>query len=116
MFVTSVIVSSVLAVVIGASALRKLGHSSDTVASYRTAGVPESWLPRLALVLLAAAVALVVGHWWALAGIAAAGGLVGYFAVAVVFHVRAGDKAHVGVPIALMIVALAALTLRILAM
>jgi hypothetical protein len=114
MFVASVIVSSVLAAVISASALRKLGHAPDTVASYRTAGVPETWLSGLALLLLAAAVALIVGHWWAPAGIASAGGLVMYFAVAVVFHLRAGDRAHAGMPIALTIVALAALALRLL--
>jgi DoxX-like family len=115
-FVFSVLVSTVLAAVIGTSAARKLSRTPKVVASYKAAGVPESWLPGLAVVLLAAAAALIVGLWWAPAGIAAAGGLVAYFAVAVAFHIRANDRSHAGMPIALAILALAALTIRTLAL
>jgi DoxX-like family len=112
--VASIIVSSILAALVGVAAVRKLTHAPDVVASYAAAGVPEEWLNRLAVLLLSAATGLVLGHWWAPAGIAAAGGLVGYFAVAVAFHVRAGDSEHVGNPTALGVVAVVALVLRIL--
>ena len=70
-------------------------------------GVPESWLNRLAGLLLLAAAGLVVGLWWPIAGIAAAIGLVVYFVVAVGFHVRANDTAHVATPGVLASVAVA---------
>lgn len=116
MVVASIIVSSILAALISVAAVRKLTHAPDVVASYAAAGVPEAWLNWLATLLLAAAAGLLLGHWWAPAGIAAAGGLVGYFAVAVASHVRSGDREHAGNPIALGVLAVAALCLRILAL
>jgi DoxX-like family len=113
MFVASVAVSIVLAALIGFSAARKLTHRPDVVESYRRAGVPESWLNGLAVLLFIAAAGLIVGQWWALVGIAAAAGLVGYFVVAVAFHVRAKDIAHAATPVLLAVLAAAVLVLRI---
>jgi DoxX-like family len=88
MVIASVVVASLLAALITYSAALKLTHRPKVVEDYHRAGVPEGWLNWLAALLLAAAAGLVVGHWWAPAGIAAAGGLVAYFALAVAFHIR----------------------------
>ncbi len=75
-------------------------------------GVPPSWLPRLALAELAGGVALLVGLAIAPIGIAAAIGLTGYFAGAVITHVRAKDN-QIAAPVVLAGLAVAALVLRI---
>jgi hypothetical protein len=92
------VASAVLAVVIAMSAGWKLSHKPAAVESYRKAGVPESWLNGLAVVLLLAAAGLVAGLWVSLAGIAAAAGLAVYFLLAIGFHVRANDAAHAVTP------------------
>lgn len=113
MVTASVIVSSLLAALISYSAVLKLSHRPKVVEDYHRAGVPEHWLNGLAVLLLAAAAALVLGHWWALAGIVAAGGLIAYFTLAVGFHVRAKDAANAVMPIVLIVLAVAALGLRL---
>lgn len=115
MFVGLVVVSVLCAVLLGYTAVRKLGHRPEVVASYRRAGVPESWLNRLAVLLLAAAACLIAGLFWTPLGIAAAAGLVCYFAIAIAFHLRARDTEAVGTPIVMALLAAASLTLRILA-
>jgi ABC-type cobalamin transport system permease subunit len=112
---TLVVVSTVFAVLLTGSAAFKLSHRPAAVESYRKAGVPESWLNRLAGVLLLAAAGLVVGLWWPLAGIAAAIGLVIYFVLAVGFHVRANDTAHVLTPSVLAGVSAAVVALQLAA-
>lgn len=114
MFVAWAVVSVLLAALISYSAARKLTHRPEVVESYRRAGVPEAWLNPLAGLLLAAAAALVVGMWWPLAGVAAAAGLAAYFTIAVVFHLRAKDTAHVATPGVLALLAGAALVLRLM--
>lgn len=114
MFVGLVVVSVLCAVLLGYTAVRKLGHRPEVVASYRRAGVPEPWLNRLAVLLLAAAAGLIGGLFWTPLGIAAAVGLVCYFAVAIVFHLRARDTGALGTPIAMAVLAAAALTLHLL--
>jgi ABC-type multidrug transport system permease subunit len=116
MVVASIVVSSLLAVLISYSAVLKLTHRPKVVDDYRRAGVPERWLNRLAALLLAAAVGLVVGNWWPLAGTAAAAGLVAYFALAVGFHVRAKDTKNAATPVVLMLLAIAALGLPLAAL
>jgi uncharacterized membrane protein YbjE (DUF340 family) len=115
MVVASIVVSSLLAALISYSAVLKLTHRPNVVEDYRRAGVAERWLNWLAAVLLTAAAGLVVGHWWAFAGIAASAGLVAYFALAVGFHVRANDTKNAVMPVALMVLAIAALVLRLAA-
>jgi DoxX-like family len=116
MVITSVVVASLLAALITYSAALKLTHRPKVVEDYHRAGVPEGWLNWLAALLLAAAAGLVVGRWWAPAGIAAAGGLVTYFALAVAFHIRAKDAANAVMPIVLMLFAVAAVGLRLAAL
>lgn len=110
------IVSILLAALIAFSAALKLTHRPKVVASYRTAGVPETWLNRLATLLLTAAVGLVVGIWWPIAGLAAAAGLVAYFVFAVGFHIRANDTAHAVTPIVLAGISAAVILLQVAAL
>lgn len=112
---TLVVVSIVFAAVLTGSAAYKLSHRPAAVESYRKAGVPESWLNGLAVLLLTAATGLVVGLWWPIAGIAAAIGLVLYFVLAVGSHVRASDTAHAATPAVLAGVAAAVVALHIAA-
>ena len=109
----SIVVSSLLAALISYSAVLKLTHRPKVVEDYRRAGVPERWLNWLAALLLTAAAALVVGHWWALAGIVSAGGLIAYFALAVAFHLRAKDTTNAVTPVVLTVLAAAAVGLRL---
>jgi hypothetical protein len=113
MFIASVVVSGLLAAALCYSAARKLTHRPEVVDSYRRAGVPEGWLNGLAALLFLAAAGLVVGLWWPPAGIVAAAGLVAYFVLAVGFHVRAKDTAHLATPAVLMLLSAAALALHV---
>jgi hypothetical protein len=113
MFIAAVVVSAPLAAGLAYSAVRKLSHDAPVVASYAAAGVPEEWLDRLALVLLAAAAALLAGLVWAPLGIAAAGMLLAYFVVAISFHLRNGDAKHLPTPVATAALAAGALVLRV---
>jgi hypothetical protein len=106
-------VCGVLALLLLASAALKLSHKPAVVASYARAGVPESWLNRLALLLVAAALGLLAGLFWPALGVVTAGALVIYFAVAIVFHLHAGDVRALGMPILLACLAVAALWLRL---
>jgi DoxX-like family len=113
MDVALAVVSILLAVVITFSATLKLTHRPAVVESYRKAGVPEAWLNGLAALLFAAAAGLIVGLWWPIAGIAAAAGLVAYFVLAVGFHIRSNDTAHVVTPAALVLIAAAVAALHV---
>lgn len=109
------VVCGLLALLLLASALLKLSHKPAVVASYARAGVPESWLNALATLLIVAAASLVAGLFWTPLGVAASGGLVLYFALAIAFHVRARDLAQLGTPILLEGLALAALWMHLCA-
>jgi hypothetical protein len=113
MFAVTAIVSALLAAALTFSALRKLSHRPVVIEAYARAGVPEEWLNLLAIVLLAGALGLLAGLAWASLGIVAAACLVLYFLVAIGFHVRAGDAAHLGTPLAIAALAALALALRL---
>lgn len=113
MFPAAVIVSSLLAVGLAYSAIRKLSHRPEVVQTYVRVGVPEARLDQLAITLLAGAAGLVAGLFWAPIGLAAAVGVVVYFLLAIAAHVRAGDQEHLPTPLVIELVALAALALRL---
>jgi hypothetical protein len=98
------------------SAVRKLSHQPAVVQAYARAGVPEEQLNKLALLLLAASAGLLAGVAWAPLGVAAAAGLVCYFAVAIGFHVRFKDAAHLPTPVTCALMATAVLILRLATM
>jgi uncharacterized membrane protein YbjE (DUF340 family) len=112
MFAAAAIVSSLLAALLAFSAIRKLSHRPEVVATYTRVGVPEDRLDYLALILLAGAAGLVVGLFWGPLGVAAAVGLVVYFLLAIGAHLRADDAVHLATPAVIELMAVAALLLR----
>lgn len=113
MSVAAAIVSVLLAAALVFAAIRKLSHRPAVVATYTRVGVNEDQLDYLAFILLAGAAGLLLGILWAPIGIAAAGGVVCYFALAVAAHLRADDTANLPTPLTIEAVAVAALTLRV---
>jgi hypothetical protein len=113
MTTAATIVSALLAAVLAAAAVRKLGHREEVVASYERVGVPSERLDHLAFILLAGAAGLVLGLFWAPIGIAAGIGVIGYFALAIVAHIRHHDERHLPTPVAIELLAVTALTLRV---
>lgn len=112
-FTATAVVSVLLAAVLVFSATQKLSHDEAVVRSYAEVGVPASRLNALAVLLLAGAAGLLGGLVWTPLGVAAASALVVYFLLAVAAHVRVGDQARLAVPLALLVLAAAALALRL---
>lgn len=113
MFAATVVVSSVLAALVGFSAVRKLSHRPEVVRTYTSVGVPEEKLDYLATILLAGAAGLIAGLFWAPIGVAAAVGLVVYFCLAIASHIRADDMENLPTPATIELIAVAALALRL---
>jgi hypothetical protein len=113
MFALTAAVSALLAFLLAFTAVRKLSHRPEVVASYTRVGVPEEKLNYLAMILLAAAAGLILGLVWAPIGVAASAGLIVYFVVAVAAHLRAHDEEHLPTPLTLEAIAIAALILRL---
>ena len=113
MFLATAIVSVLLAAALAYAAVRKLSHRPEIVQSYVRVGVPEDRLDYLAALLLAGSAGLVAGLVWAPIGVAAAIGVVCYFALAVAAHIRADDVENLPTPAVIELMALAALTLRV---
>jgi hypothetical protein len=113
MSTAATIVSALLAAILAAAAVRKLSHREEVVASYERVGVPRDRLDYLAFILLAGSAGLVVGLFWAPIGVAAGIGVVCYFLLAVIAHVRHRDQEHLPTPVAIELLAVAALSLRV---
>jgi hypothetical protein len=107
------VVTVLLAAVLAAAALRKLTHREDVVAGYAKVGVAEERLNGLAFILLLGAAGLLLGLAWTPVGIAAAGGVVVYFALAIAAHVRHDDVANLPTPVLIEGMAVAALALQV---
>ncbi|MFC7308892.1 DoxX family protein [Streptomyces monticola] len=112
MFIATVIVSALLALVLAGSAVAIWTRNKDVVATLDAVRVPHSWIPPLGAAKAAGAVGLVLGLFVPWIGIAAAIGAALYFAGAVIFHLRARhyELAPAGVILAM---AAAALVLRV---
>lgn len=108
------VVTVLLAAILAFAAVRKLTHREDVVAAYAKVGVPEERLNPLAFILLLGAAGLLLGLAWAPIGIAAAVGVVVYFVLAIVAHVRHDDAGNLPTPVAIEVMAVAALVLQIL--
>jgi DoxX-like family len=113
MDIAVIALSVLLAAMLAASALRKLGHREDVVAGYTRVGVPAERLDYLAYILLAGAAGLLVGLFWPPLGIAAAAGVLLYFLLAVAAHIRSGDTAHMQPPATIALFAAITLAVRI---
>src|SRR5262245_2721624 len=108
----TIAVSLILAALLLTTAIRKLTHAPGVVETYRRVGVPERRLNLLALILIAGAAGLVIGLWWRPLGVAAAVGLVIYFALAVAAHVRHRDLKPLPTPSVFLVLSVAALALN----
>ena len=113
MFATASAVSLVLAALLLFSAGQKLSRSPTVVDGYRRVGVVPERLPHLAATLLAGTAGLLVGLAWAPLGVTAAAGLVAYFLVAIGAHLRHGEMGNIGTPMVMLVLAAAALVLRL---
>lgn len=95
MHITLIVLSVLLVIVLVGSAGAKLAKVDKILDTMGTVGVPQSALPLLAAAEIAGAIGLVVGFlWWPL-GVAAAIGVVLYFAGAVISHLRVKDVKNV---------------------
>ncbi|HEX2144148.1 MAG TPA: DoxX family protein [Glycomyces sp.] len=81
----------------------------------RAVGLSDSWLPFLGVVKGAAAVGLAVGLFWRPLGIAAAVGLVVFFALAMVAHFRARVFYNIAGPLLFLVLSVATLWLMLAA-
>lgn len=107
------VIAVVLALALVGLAVGKLTRNDAVAKTLSAAGVSDAMYVPLALVELLGAAGLVIGIWVPWLGVAAAVGVVAYFAGAVLFHVRAKDPG-VMPPIALGLLGVAALATRLL--
>jgi hypothetical protein len=112
MAVASTAVTVLLAALLAFAAVRKLSHKPEIVQTYLRVSVPEDKLNYLAFILLAGAAGLLLGLLWAPLGIAAAIGVICYFACAIAFHIRYHDTRNLPTPITFAAIAVATLVLQ----
>ncbi|MGW1065668.1 DoxX family protein [Streptomyces aureus] len=106
--VFTVFVSAVLLVSAGAKSLRTR-HITEQMS---TLGVPEGMMAFLTGAQVAGAAGAIAGLWWEPVGIAAAIGLTLYFAGAVAFHLRVGDRKGALPAVVLTVASVALIMLR----
>ncbi|MEH0420809.1 DoxX family protein [Streptomyces sp. B21-083] len=113
MFIAYVVVAVLLTLLLVASGSAKVKKDPKLVDGLGQVGVSQGMLPFLAAAEFAGAVGLIVGMWWWPLGVAAAIGVVLYFVGAVGAHLRVKDiKGSPNAFVALLL-AIAALTLRL---
>ncbi|HEX5202839.1 DoxX family protein [Paractinoplanes rhizophilus] len=112
MFVAYVIVTTVTIVANAGAAAADLRHAKFVLANMDEVGVPRSWLTPLGLLKAAGAAGLLLGILGVRPlGVAAAAGLVLFFAGALVTHVRARVFYNIAFPGAFFALAIASLAL-----
>ena len=115
MGIAYLVTTILLAAMVAFSGIGKIRHDPHIVqVIHEVVGVPLRYFPFLAACEFAGAFGIVLGIWWPLVGVVAGVGLVIYFVGASVSHVRVGDIKGVGPAAFLLVVAGAALVLRIL--
>ena len=105
---------ALMATVSGLGKIRRDPHQVKVI--YETVGVPLKYFPLLAICEFAGALGLVVGIWLPALGVAGAIVLVVYFVGAVVSHLRVGDIKGIGPAAFMLVLAAAALALRLVTM
>jgi hypothetical protein len=113
-YTAAVVVNALLAAAMAWCAFAEFTRFDGIPSMMAKARVPLSWLPWLATAKAVALVGLVVGFVVPVIGSAAAVGVILYFVGAVVKHVTAHDS-NVGAAIFFLVLACAALTLRVVA-
>ena len=96
----------------GVGKIRRDPHQVRVI--HETVGVPLKFFPLLAACEFAGALGLLKGIGWPPLGVAGGIGLVLYFVGAVVSHLRIGDFKGIGSAAFMLVVAAAALAMRIL--
>ncbi len=116
MFIATIVVTVLMAALAALSGVLKFNPESTAVKGITALDVPGSWMPRLGAAEIAGALGVLIGLAVAPLGVAAAAGLVVYFACAIGAHVRANDTAGIKNPALPLVVAIATLVLRIAAL
>jgi hypothetical protein len=117
MHLAYLVVTIVVAAMAAFSGLGKMRRDPKILhVVHEVVGVPLKYFPHLAACEFAGALGLVLGIWWQYWGIAAGIGLVVYFVGAIVSHVRVGDAKGIGPAAFMLIISVAALALRVLAL
>ena len=115
MFIACDIVTALLAALLVFSAIGKFTKNPKVVEMVHThLGYPMSFLALLGVIEVVGAIGLVVGLWVAPLGIAAAVGVILYFAGAIVSHLRVKDVKGMGPALLPLVLAIASLVLRAL--
>jgi|SRR5439155_19605069 len=114
MFTAYIVVTIMAAAANAFSATLDFIRFKQVLINMARTGVPESWITILGLFKAAGALGLLVGIGVPLIGTAAAGGLVLFFVGAIVTHLRARDYSF-GLAVVFLMLALAALVLRLAA-
>ncbi|CAL9626715.1 DoxX family protein [Streptomyces sp. enrichment culture] len=112
MFIATVIVTTLFALVLFLSAYGKLTRDPQQMRTLEHVGFPERHVSLLAVAEIAGAAGILTGLASPPLGVAAAIGLIAYFTGAVVSHLRVRDR-RILPPGALLLTAVAALTLRL---
>ena len=109
------VITILLAAMVAFSGLGKIRRDPRIVrVIHEIIGVPLRYFPLLAASEFAGALGVVLGIWWPPLGVAAGIGLVVYFVGAVASHLRVGDVKGIGPAAFMLVVAAAALVMRIL--
>jgi len=115
MGIAYLVITILLAAIVTFSGIGKIRHDPRIVqVIHELIGVPLKYFRLLAACEFAGASGVVLGIWWPLLGVAAGIGLVIYFAGASVSHLRVGDLKGIGPAAFILVLAAAALALRIL--
>ncbi len=114
MFLTCVVVSSIAALMLLASAAMKLKKDPKVIENINgVVGFPLRYIPVLAALEFAGAVGLLVGLAVAPLGAAAGIGAALYMLGAIIAHIRVKDIKGIATPMLPMLLAIAAVVLRI---
>jgi uncharacterized membrane protein YphA (DoxX/SURF4 family) len=113
MFVATVVVSILLAVILLASGFGKLAKQKQQLETMRKVKFPLDKLWLLAAAEIAGAAGLIIGLFWWPLGVAAAIGVILYFVGAIGSHLRVRDSGWPPAAV-LLLLAAAALVLRLM--
>ena len=113
MFIATVVIAIVFALMLVFSGVGKLRHDPKQMGVMTEVGFPEDKVGLLALAEFAGAIGLILGLFWWPIGVAAAIGTFLYVLGAAIFHLRAGDK-NIAPVVVLMLVSIAYIVLRVL--
>jgi hypothetical protein len=114
-YIAYLVITEVVAILVAVSGLGKILRGAQQVrVLHETIGIPLQYFAVLAACEFAGAAGLVLGIWWPLLGVAAGLCLVLYFIGAMVAHLRVDDVKGMGPASFMLVLAAAALTMRLL--